>query len=104
MSKKFANSSKLYEYFEWDEEKQRINLQRHLIDFEDAITIFDAPYIRVRSDRDGEVRYLAVGMLAGIEICVIYTEREEVCRVISARRARTYERAAYHKAVKGSDP
>ena len=90
-----------FDLFEWNDEKCELNFEKHHIDFDDAITIFGGPIIRKRSDRDGETRHLAVGLLEGIEIAVIYTERNGVCRVISARRARKNEREAYHEAFPG---
>ncbi|PLX32710.1 MAG: BrnT family toxin [Hyphomicrobiales bacterium] len=89
-------------YFEWDEHKRLRNLEIHLIDFEDAARVFDAPYLKMRSDRGEETRFVAIGVLKGIEIAVVYTERQEACRIISARRARVNERTEYHEALKGS--
>jgi len=42
-----------FESFEWDEEKCRANIDRHGIDFQDAIRIFDGPVLVERSDRKG---------------------------------------------------
>ena len=82
--------------FEWDEDKRQINLQKHGIDFPKVLRIFALPVCRRRSDKNGETRFLVVGVLDDVEIAVIYTEREEgVCRIISARRARPEERRAY---------
>lgn len=30
--------------FEWDEKKQKINFQKHHVNFEDAVSLFDMPY------------------------------------------------------------
>jgi len=98
MSDVFSVSHCTFRWFEWDENKRLINLDRHKIDFEDAATIFDAPYLFKRSDRGGEVRFLAIGLFEGIEIAVIYTERKEACRIISARRGRVNERKTYREA------
>lgn len=99
MSDDYTVSQQDYSYFEWDENKRKINLERHLIDFEDAASVFDSPYLRRRSDRADETRFLAIGLLDGIEIAVVYTIRKEACRIISARRARQNERTAYHEAL-----
>ncbi len=88
--------------FEWDERKRKENLDRHGIDFEDAARLFDKPFLQVRSDRSNEVRYVALGLLDGIEIDVVYTVRSNACRIISARRARHNERKAYYKAFGGN--
>lgn len=87
--------------FEWDPAKNESNLEKHGIDFEDAIGIFASPIVLFRSDRGGEVRWVAVGMLEGREIAVVYSIRDERYRIISARRARKNEREAYRKAQPG---
>jgi uncharacterized protein len=84
--------------FEWDDAKAEANLEKHGIDFEDAIGIFEGPVLEVRSDRGAEARYKAIGVVEGREIAVIYTLREGRYRIISARRARPDERRAYRQA------
>lgn len=87
--------------FEWNDGKAEANLEKHGIDFEDAIRVFESPTLEVRSDREGEERWKAVGLLEGIEIVVVYTPRGTYRRIISARRARKNERGAYHQAHPG---
>ena len=87
--------------FEWDEAKGQANLEEHGIDFEDAAAIFSRPYLRIRSDRNNEARFVAIGCIEDIEIAVVYTVRGGACRIISARRARTNEREECHQAVGG---
>jgi uncharacterized DUF497 family protein len=82
--------------FEWDENKRRFNIDKHAIDFEDALGIFDGPVFVRRSDRDGEARWLAVGEVAGRVIAVVYTIRGRVYRIISARRGRKNEARDYY--------
>jgi uncharacterized protein len=93
--------SKSEEAFEWDEAKPQANLEEHGIDFEDAASIFSRPYLRIRSDRNDEMRFVAIGCIKNIEIAVVDTIRAGACRIISARRARTNEREDYHAAVGG---
>ena len=87
--------------FEWDESKGQSNLERHGIDFEDAIAIWSGPVLEVPSTQTchGEVRFLAVGLSEGRIITVVFTWRDGTRRIISARRARKYEREAYQKAL-----
>ena len=87
--------------FEWDENKRKSIIERHGIDFEDAVHIFDGPVLEVPSPRMEEARWLAVGVLDGIEIAVVYTVRNGRRRIITARRARTHERRDYHAYVIG---
>lgn len=95
---KFEEIDSHFDIFDWDNLKRDQNIDKHQIDFEDAIGIFLRPVLRRRSDRGLETRYLAIGVFEDVEIAVIYTERDGACRVISARRARKNERKAYHKA------
>ena len=99
MSSKWKKKEDLtFKEFEWDNSKRKINIEKHSIDFEDAIFIFCDPFILKRSDQKQEERFLAVGSLEDLLISIVFTEREGRCRVISARRARNNEREAYHKA------
>ena len=82
--------------FEWDNEKFEANLRSHEIDFRDARWIISGPTIVRRSDRQEEVRYMVFGFIGDKEVVVICTLRDEVCRLISARRARRDERKKYH--------
>ncbi|MBA4211229.1 MAG: BrnT family toxin [Parvibaculum sp.] len=82
--------------FDWDEDKRRLNVEKHGIDFVDILPAFGKPMIRMRSDRHDELRYLVIGDTYGREIAVAYREEEDgTCRIISARRAGRDERAAY---------
>lgn len=84
--------------FEWDNAKNAANVRKHGIDFEDAVGIWERPALVNPSPRGGEDRWIAIGIVDGIEIAEVYTERGTVRRLISARRARTNERRAYHQA------
>jgi len=59
--------------------------------------IFAGPVIEKRDTRKeyGELRMLALGEVEGIVLAVIYTDREDVRRIISARRASKKERAEW---------
>ncbi len=89
--------------FEWDDAKNASNRNKHGIDFEDAIAIFEAPVLISPSTRSGKDRWIAVGLLDGVEVAVVFTRRGDAIRLISARRARRYERTAYRQAYPG-DP
>jgi uncharacterized protein len=87
--------------FEWDPEKNRANIVKHGIDFEDAIAIFEAPVLeQIAARRDyGEARIIAFGVAAGRELAVVYTLRgTDRRRIISARRAHRREREEYRQA------
>ena len=83
--------------FEWDSAKRASNLAKHGIDFADAVEAFEAPMlVAVDSRADyGETRFAGIGRAAGRVIVVVWTEREDVIRLISARRANAKERTRY---------
>lgn len=87
--------------FEWSPWKNDVNIRKHGIDFGDAITIFSNFTLVLDSNRNGEERFKAIGMLRGREVAVVYTIRGDTLRIISARRARKDERTAYHAAYTG---
>jgi uncharacterized DUF497 family protein len=84
--------------YTWDAEKNRSNLARHGIAFEDAVKVFGGPTLERLDDRFeySEVRVYAIGMVNGIEITVIYADVSPADRrIISAWRAERHEREAY---------
>ncbi|MCE2486389.1 MAG: BrnT family toxin [Desulfurellaceae bacterium] len=100
-----ARDTPFFQTFQWDEGKRQRVLERRRSDFLDAIRIFAGPVLIVPSARRGESRWLAVGLVDGIEMTVIYTVRDGDCRVITARRARHDERQNYYQYLtEGSDP
>ena len=91
--------------FEWDEVKNRSNIEKHLISFDEAITIFDGDVLTEVDHRGdyGEDRFLSVGKMDSdigrVVIVVAHTERVEKTRIISARRANRKERKRYNEFV-----
>ena len=84
--------------YTWDPEKNRRNIARHGIAFEDAVRIFEGPTVEKVDDRFdyGEVRVYAIGLVSGIEVTVIFTEvSANVRRIVSAWKAEKHEREAY---------
>ena len=84
--------------FEWDEEKELENIRDHGVNFTDASDVF-RDYLRVeRHDDDSggnEDRWQTMGFVDDV-LFVVYTERGEVTRIISARIAESFERRIYH--------
>jgi uncharacterized DUF497 family protein len=89
--------------FEWDETKRQANLAKHLIDFADAVRVFEGLVFEKVQRRHGENRVLAVGLLEDVEIVVIYAKRGKYRRIISARRANRNERQDYANRLKAAD-
>lgn len=85
--------------FEWDENKNETNIERHEIDFHDAHFIFDHPML-VKTDtrKDyGEKRLVGLGLLFEVEVVIVFTKRSDNIRVISIRRANKNERKIYQE-------
>jgi uncharacterized protein len=85
--------------FEWDQSKERVNLRRHGISFDEARRIFDGPVLTRVDDREhyGEVREISLGMLSpDAPLIVVHTARGEKTRLISARKANRQERKIYY--------
>ena len=84
--------------FEWDEEKAALNLEKHGISFETAARVFDDPeYLEIYdlTHSNDEDRYIVIGKVDDV-LFVVYTEREERIRLISARVANVVERNQYY--------
>jgi uncharacterized DUF497 family protein len=83
--------------FEWDTAKNRVNIAKHRVDFNDAIAVFDGFVVEVPDLRQdyGEARFRAFGETAGEILCVVFTLRGGRRRIISARKAGRRERANY---------
>ena len=82
--------------FEWDEEKNTLNKRKNKISFETAAHVFDDPeYIEMYNFEHSieEDRYIALGRVGEI-LFVVFTERKEAIRLISARLATDAERGA----------
>jgi uncharacterized DUF497 family protein len=90
--------------YSWDPRKNRRNITRHGIAFEDAKRIFEGPTVEKVDDRFdyGEVRVYAVGLVNGLEITVVYTdEDDDERRIISAWRSEPHERRYFWQNLEG---
>lgn len=87
--------------FEWDKSKAVSNLSKHGVSFDEAQTVFDDTLYIDFYDPDhsyNEHRYIIVGQSAQNRLLVIsYTERGNVIRLISARKATRKERETYEE-------
>lgn len=90
-----------FERFEWDEAKRLKVLAEREIDFVDVATALLNPHLKRRSDREGEVRFLALCELGGKVVATVYTMRSGNCRVITARAADHNEQREYRQIFGG---
>jgi hypothetical protein len=88
--------------FEWDHEKATANLQKHEVGFEEASTVFDDPQFITFLDEEhssDEERYITIGFSVQNRLLMVaHTERNDLIRIISARRAVKNEEKFYTEA------
>ena len=87
--------------FAWNQAKAAENLRKHGVSFEEASTVFADENARLKHDPDHsqeEDRFILLGLSAKLRwltVCHAYREKDEVIRIISARRATPNERKQY---------
>ena len=89
--------------FEWYSEKERINVEKHGINMDMVKRVFDDPFRITQFDKDHsglEDRWQILGMADGV-LFVVYTERADKYRIITARKATSQERRIYYGEKKG---
>ena len=82
--------------FEWDKDKERRNIRKHAISFDEAVTVFYDPLSATFADPDHsieEVRLITIGYSSQGRLFVVsHTERGDAIRIINARPATISER------------
>ena len=85
--------------FEWKADKARENIGKHRVTFPEALTVFKDALSLTYPDTDrsaSEARFLIIGLSASGNVLVIsHTFRNDVVRIISARKATKKERSFY---------
>jgi hypothetical protein len=83
--------------FEWDEAKHKANLRKHGMDFADAEIVFLGATFTFQDDRFDyeEDRFITLGMLRETVVVIAHTERDEIVRIISMRKATKNEQRVY---------
>jgi uncharacterized DUF497 family protein len=84
--------------YQWDAAKARRNLQKHGVDFADALGVFeDERALTIKDPSSGdEQRWISIGMdWLGRVLVAVYTWRGDTIRLISARPATPRERQPY---------
>ena len=91
--------------FEWDERKNRTNIRKHGIAFEEAATVFFDGNAILFDDPEHsgqEERFLLLGMSAEANemiVCHCIRQSDTVIRIISARRATKKEEQRYAEGI-----
>jgi uncharacterized DUF497 family protein len=87
--------------FAWDEAKATGNVRKHGVSFEEGASVFADENARVKHDPEHsqqEDRFILLGFsekLRMLVVCHAYREKDELIRIISARKATTNERKQY---------
>jgi uncharacterized protein len=89
--------------FEWDEQKDKINQQKHGISFEEAESVFLDDYAVQFWDEEhsqDEERFLLLGLSSKMRILLVvhcFREEDAIIRIISARKATKNESKEYRR-------
>jgi uncharacterized DUF497 family protein len=89
--------------FEWNRAKNSNNKRKHGVSFEEAETVFSDEHALLINDpehSDDEERFILLelsAVLRTLVICHCYREKDEVIRIISARKADRSERNHYNR-------
>ena len=87
--------------FEWDKKKDKINIRKHGVSFDEARTVFydeNAIQFFDPDHSDDEDRFILLGMtftLRVLIVCHCFRESEKLIRIISARKAGHAEEREY---------
>ena len=90
--------------FEWDDEKDLLNQEKHGLSFAEARSLFESEgdYLEIFDDEHSDIedRFIAVGPIERGLVVIVYTEREEdTIRIIGARWANKREQSLYRSYV-----
>jgi len=87
--------------FEWDDQKNRINIDKHGLSFEISPLVFGGFFVSKPDNRKdyGESRQCAMGTLGpdGRVVIVAYTTRNGMTRIISMRKANKREQKIFYQ-------
>ena len=88
--------------FEWDTEKNILNIEKHGVSFEEAKTIFYDPNVLYMYDpfhSDNEERFYAIGISEKLNVLIVshcYRDEGKIIRIISARKADKNDERVYN--------
>lgn len=88
--------------FIWDESKRIGNINKHGLDFAQTHLVFKKDTFTFEDNRIAynERRFITLGLLGGAVVVVVHTETDDVCRVISLRKAVKNEQKLYFANVR----
>jgi uncharacterized DUF497 family protein len=89
--------------FEWDESKNIINIQKHNVSFEEAMTVFKDNkavllYDETHSETEDRFNIIGMSQLSNfLIVCHCYRESDTIIRIISARKPTKAESKQYEE-------
>lgn len=91
--------------FQWDDNKEKINISKHGLSIKVAATVFNDDDRLEIFDQDHstaeEERYITIGRIEGavVVMMVVHTERDDMIRIISDRYATAEEERWYYDGI-----
>lgn len=89
--------------FEGDQRKADVNLAKHGVSFEEALTVFSDPLARIFDDEDHSIeerREIIIGHSVKQRLLLVcFTARGTAIRIFSARKATRKERQDYEENI-----
>ena len=91
--------------FNWDKEKNLSNIEKHGVAFVEAATVFLNTNATVLDDKEhsqDEERFIIIGISGNLRllmVCHCYREKDDVVRIVSARKATKKEGKIYGGAM-----
>jgi len=85
--------------FAYDKNKSETNKIKHGISLEDAKELWLVPAVEIEAKTVDEPRFMIIGKLNGKFYSCVYTLRNDVIRLISARRSRKTEEEIYYENI-----
>ena len=85
--------------YEWNQDKRLKNFLKHGVEFSDAAIVLEDDFaITIQDLFKDEERFITIGRDAhGRILVVVYAHKQDVFRIISARKANKQEREIYEK-------
>jgi len=85
--------------YDWDPNKAKSNYKKHGVRVAEAVGVFeDERAITIQDEHESEDRFITIGRdFLSRTLVVIYTFRDVVIRIISARKATVRERKIYEE-------
>ena len=95
--------------FQWDANKAAVNLRKHGISFDEAVTVFKDPLALIFDDEEhseDEHREVIIGFstLSRLLLVCFVERQEDTVRIFSVRRATTLERMDYEENANSQTP